>query len=214
MATAEQTLELETILSNMRRSFIRGILWIIIMGIIVIFVDAIKRILLSFPEVTHIGILLGEYQSYINAIIVVLLGYKVIKNFGETVYWSTRRFTDHPTAASMRTIVRIIGIGVLLSVLTSVFNVNPSAAITLGSFIGLVVGFATQTILGHVVAGIFLAITRPFKVGDYIKVAGKEGYVSEIGIMHTILTGQDKDQAILIPSGKIVTDIIIKSKPK
>ncbi|HDN63092.1 MAG TPA: mechanosensitive ion channel, partial [Candidatus Bathyarchaeota archaeon] len=81
-------------------------------------------------------------------------------------------------------------------------------ALTIGSFGGLVVGFATQTILSHVVAGIFLLLFRPFKYGDLITVAGKTGVVKNITLMHLVLEDQDKENVILIPSGSVVTQII------
>jgi small-conductance mechanosensitive channel len=39
-----------------------------------------------------------------------------------------------------------------------------AAGVALGGFIGLVVGFASQQVLGQAVAGLFLLIARPFKI--------------------------------------------------
>ena len=148
------------------------------------------------------------YVVYIQAVLLLVFGYMAVRSASAMVYTYVRRVADHPTAASIRTITRVVGLAVLLSMLASVFNVNPSAALTIGSFGGLVVGFATQTILSHVVAGIFLLLFRPFKYGDLITVAGKTGVVKNITLMHLVLEDQDKENVILIPSGSVVTQII------
>jgi len=148
------------------------------------------------------------YVVYIQAVLLLVFGYMAVRSASAMVYTYVRRIADHPTAASIRTITRVVGLAVLLSMLASVFNVNPSAALTIGSFGGLVVGFATQTILSHVVAGIFLLLFRPFKYGDLITVAGKTGVVKNITLMHLVLEDQDKENVILIPSGSVVTQII------
>ncbi|RLG97789.1 mechanosensitive ion channel family protein [Candidatus Bathyarchaeota archaeon] len=148
------------------------------------------------------------YVVYIQAVLLLVFGYMAVRSASAMVYTYVRRVADHPTAASIRTITRVVGLAVLLSMLASVFNVNPSAALTIGSFGGLVVGFATQTILSHVIAGIFLLLFRPFKYGDLITVAGKTGVVKNITLMHLVLEDQDKENVILIPSGSVVTQII------
>ncbi|MFB0567253.1 MAG: mechanosensitive ion channel domain-containing protein [Candidatus Bathyarchaeia archaeon] len=76
---------------------------------------------------------------------------------------------------------------------------------------GLVVGFATQTVLTHAVAGIFLVISRPFKHGDMVTLSGQTGFVKEIKLMHTILRTKDGKKEILIPSGTIIGATIVKN---
>jgi hypothetical protein len=162
------------------------------------------------------GILLAvnPYLQYIQAGLIFVFGYLAVNAASGVVYTYFRQATEHATAATLRTITRIAGIAVLLALMTSIFNVDATAALTVGSFGGLVVGFATQTILTHVVAGIFLLISRPFTYGDVITVAKQTGTVKEIKIMHVVLETEDGLEDILIPSGSIVTQIIQKKLPK
>jgi len=157
-------------------------------------------------------LLVHPYVVYIEGGLVFVLGYLSVNAISGLVYTYLNRRYDHPTAATLRTLTKISGIAVLLSITASVFNVNPAAALTLGSFGGLVVGFATQTILSHVVAGVFLLVSRPFKIGDTITVTGQTGVVKEIRLMHLILDAEDRE--ILIPSGTVVTQILQKTKPQ
>ena len=152
------------------------------------------------------------YLVYIQAGLVFVFGYLAINAISGLVYAYMRRMADHPTATAVRSITRISGVAVLLSLMGSVFLRDPGAALTVGSFGGLVVGFATQTILSHVVAGVFLLVSRPFTYGDTVTVAGQTGSVKEIKLMHLVLEAEDRE--ILIPSGNVVTQIIQKKKPK
>jgi hypothetical protein len=151
------------------------------------------------------------YLSYIQAGLIFVIGYLAVNAISKLIYTYMRRISDHPTAAAVRSISRISGIAILLSLMASVFQVNAAAALTVGSFGGLVVGFATQTILSNVVAGVFLLVSRPFTYGDTVTVAGQTGQVKEIRLMHLVLETEDRE--ILIPSGTIVTQIIQKKRP-
>jgi len=172
--------------------------------------EAIPSILQPFSDII---LLVNPYLPYIQAVLVFALGYLVVNALSGMAYTYMRRITDHPTAATIRTMTRISGLAVLLSMMASVFNVNAAAALTIGSFGGLVVGFATQTILSHVVAGVFLLISRPYTFGDTITVAGQTGVVKEVKLMHLVLEATDGTREILIPSGTVVTQIIQKMRP-
>ena len=197
----------------MAKAWMRGVLKAIVYSALVVTVLLLLDWLLA--EVEMLSPLIG-YSSYIDAAVILILGYKAVSSIAEAVYLSTLEISDIGTAGSLRAITRIAGVAVLLSTLTSVFNVNPSAAITIGSFSGLVVGFATQNVLTQAVSGIFLAITRPFRIGDHVIIynrsAGdpREGIVEDIGIMHTALRSVDGSTRVLIPNNIVFNAIIIR----
>ena len=171
--------------------------------------DRIPAFLQSYSEII---LFVQPFLIYVQAGLIFVFGYLVINAVSGLVYTYMRRISDHPTAAAVRSISRISGVAILVSLMASVFQVNAAAALTVGSFGGLVVGFATQTILSNVVAGVFLLVSRPFTYGDTVTVAGQTGVVKEIKLMHLVLEAEDKE--ILIPSGNVVTQIIQKKKPK
>jgi len=189
---------------RLRRGVLKTLIYIVIL-VASLFISSFIFLFIPFLEPYK------DYLLYIQAVLIFALGYGVVNSLSEVVYSYFRKIVEHSTAAALRTIARITGIAVLLSILTSVFNLNVSAALTIGSFSGLVVGFATQTILSHVVAGVFLVLSRPFKYGDVITVAGQTGAVKDIRIMHTVLEAPDGLREVLIPSGTIVTAIIIRT---
>jgi small conductance mechanosensitive channel len=67
---------------------------------------------------------------------------------------------------------------------------------------GLAVGFALQGSLSNFAAGVLLIIFKPFKVGDFVEVAGKMGTVKEIRIFNTILNSPDNVR-VIIPNGQV-----------
>jgi len=153
---------------------------------------------------------LRPFLIYARAALVFIFGYLVLNAVSAIVYTYASRVADRPTAAAIKSLTKISGIAVLLGLVGSIFNVSPAAALTMGSFGGMVVGFASQTIMTHVIAGVFLLISRPFSYGDVITVAGQTGTVKEIRLMHLVLdTGKEE---ILIPSGTVVTQILRKKK--
>ena len=121
---------------------------------------------------------------------------------------------DEGIGGASRTIIRIFGVAFLLAILASLFNVSAATSLTVGSFSGLVVGFASQNVLSQVIAGFFLAISRPFEVGDIITVSGMTGEVKDINFMQTVLVTNDKSQEILIPNNTVFTSAITKQIQK
>ena len=156
----------------------------------------------------------NNYLKFVETGLIFVFGYVIINSISGMVYSYAMVMAEQSTAMTFRTLIRILGIALLLALMTSIFNVDPSAALTVGSFGGLIVGYATQNVMSHVIAGTFLLITRPFTFGDTIKVADQIGRVKEIKLMHVILETDDSSEDILIPSGTIVSQIIHRRKTK
>ncbi|MEM1655421.1 MAG: mechanosensitive ion channel [Nitrososphaerota archaeon] len=118
-------------------------------------------------------------------------------------YWSTIGKYGHSTAAAIRNVVRFMGIGGMLAAIA-----GGAAGVTLGSFIGMVIGFASQQVLGQTMAGLFLLIARPSKIGDSMIIAGEEGVVEDITTLFTMLSKADGIK-VLIPNNAIIGEKIL-----
>ena len=111
----------------------------------------------------------------------------------------------------MRTLfVRVARIVILLMVLVVAldkfgFQIAPLVA-GIG-VAGIGIGFALQGVLGNVVAGLSIIFTKPFRVGEYVEVAGVHGDVSAIELFSTTLVHPDRSR-IVIPNRKIVGEIL------
>jgi small conductance mechanosensitive channel len=72
---------------------------------------------------------------------------------------------------------------------------------------GAGLALATQGVLGNVVAGLSIIFAKPFKVGEYIAIAGVEGTVESITLSSTTLMHADRS-LVVIPNRKIVGEIL------
>ncbi|MCB2225938.1 MAG: mechanosensitive ion channel family protein [Desulfarculaceae bacterium] len=66
----------------------------------------------------------------------------------------------------------------------------------------IIVGFAAKSSLANVIAGVSLAIYRPFRIGDKVTIEDEYGTVEDITLRHTILRTWENKRLIL-PNEKI-----------
>ena len=64
---------------------------------------------------------------------------------------------------------------------------------------GFIIGFAFQESLGSLAAGLMIAINKPFKVGDFVSVAGLDGSITALDMMAVTLATPD-NRKITIPN--------------
>lgn len=72
---------------------------------------------------------------------------------------------------------------------------------------GAGIALAMQGVLGNLVAGLTIIFTRPFRVGEYVSMAGVEGRVEAIEIFSTKLSHAD-GSVVVVPNRRIVGEIL------
>ena len=100
----------------------------------------------------------------------------------------------------------VIIIFTLLAVLKK-FGVETASFIAVLGAAGFAVGFALQGSLSNFAAGLMLLVFRPYKVGDFVDVAGASGTVKDMGLFTTTMNTPDNIR-IIVPNGKIFGDTI------
>jgi small conductance mechanosensitive channel len=75
------------------------------------------------------------------------------------------------------------------------------------SVAGAGVALAMQGVLGNLVAGLTIIFTKPFRVSEYVAMAGVEGRVEAIELFSTKLSHPDLS-TIIVPNRKIVGEIL------
>ena len=68
---------------------------------------------------------------------------------------------------------------------SSALGANTSALVTSASILTLVIGLGSQSLIGDVLAGLFIVFEGEFQVGDIVTIDGFRGTVVEIGIRTT-----------------------------
>ena len=72
------------------------------------------------------------------------------------------------------------------------FGVQTTSLIAVLGAAGLAIGLALQGTLSNVASGVMLLVLRPFRVGQFVEIGGKQGTVREIGLFTTIIITRDQ----------------------
>lgn len=100
----------------------------------------------------------------------------------------------------------IIALAVILSL--PILGIDTSGFLVAGGITGIVIGFASQNIVGNLVSGLFIMAERPIRIGSQVEIDQITGFVEDIGIMSTILRNFD-GLYVRIPNEKVFTNNII-----
>lgn len=99
-------------------------------------------------------------------------------------------------------------VGLLVGAAVAFPSVGPSDLFSVLGFGGVAIGFAFRDILQNMLAGILILVTRPFRLGDQIRVAGFEGTVETIEIRATEIRTYDNRRAV-IPNATIFSGSVL-----
>jgi small conductance mechanosensitive channel len=94
----------------------------------------------------------------------------------------------------------------LIAVLTRL-GVETTSIIAVVGAASLAIGLAMQGTLGNVAAGVMLLVLRPYKVGDFVEVGGRQGEVKALTLFTTEIDTPDNVR-ITAPNGKVIGELI------
>jgi small-conductance mechanosensitive channel len=92
---------------------------------------------------------------------------------------------DHLEIIAKTVYYSIIVIAVLAVLPT--LGAHLTGLLVAGGIAGIVIGIASQSVLGNLIAGLFLMIERPMKIGEAVNIVGTAGVVEDIRIISTTL---------------------------
>lgn len=108
----------------------------------------------------------------------------------------------------------LVVVGLLAVVVT--LPIDDSTRGQLLSLIGLLISAAialsSTTFVGNMMAGVLLRMLRNFRPGDFVRVEGNFGRVSEQGLLHTEIQTEDRD-LITLPNLFLVTHPVRVIRP-
>ncbi len=118
-----------------------------------------------------------------------------------------RNHVDPTLTKYLGSIIAIaLNIALVLGIL-GYFGIETTSFAALLAGAGVAIGAAWSGLLGNFAAGAFMLILRPFKVGDFVSIAGIVGTVHELGLFGTTLVTPDNVMTI-VGNGKIFGDTI------
>jgi small-conductance mechanosensitive channel len=143
----------------------------------------------------------------------VLLGWQFAQALGRGIAPLLFKRMDPGTAGTVGFVIRLMTIGLVIVVALRIAGVRTEALAVGGAFTAVVLGLATQQTLGNVFAGVVLQGTRPFRVGERVRMTGGplagsvEGTVSSLGLFYaTFINGADR---MMIPNNVLLQCAVV-----
>ncbi len=144
----------------------------------------------------------------IGALIILAVGFLVARWLGRLVMaWLMKRDLEPPVRSLIVRVVPLMVVGMTLVAVLEKLGVNPAALIAGIGVAGIGIGLALQGVLGNLVAGLTIILTKPFRVGEYVEILSVHGQVVTIELFSTTLIHPDRSQ-VIVPNRKIVGEIL------
>jgi small-conductance mechanosensitive channel len=150
----------------------------------------------------------GTEARILTAILLFAFGWGFAAALGRTLTPFIMRRLDPGTAGTVGFAIRLITILLVGLVALGIAGVKPATLAVGGAATAIVLGLAAQQTLGNIFAGVVLQGTRPFRVGERVRLTGGplagsvEGTVSSLGLFYTtVLKGQDR---MMIPNNVLL----------
>lgn len=106
-----------------------------------------------------------------------------------------------------RSIIKIALWALTIIIVAETLGIETASLVAVLSVASLALSLSVQNILTDVFSGVTILMSQPFKVGQYVEIAGVSGTVTEISIMRTTLETPDHKE-ILIPNSEITASKI------
>jgi small conductance mechanosensitive channel len=155
-----------------------------------------------------ISYLIEHSGALISALIVIIVGLIAARWIGKLVdRWLEVKAMEPPMRKLLVRIVRLFVFALALMIAMETAGMKLTALIAGASVAGVGMGLALQGVLGNLVAGLTIIFTKPFRVGEWIEIAGGSGQVKTIELFTTTLLHTDMSR-VIIPNRKIIGDIL------
>jgi small-conductance mechanosensitive channel len=141
----------------------------------------------------------GKEVRYVTAVLLALLGWMLARTIAKGIAPQLFRRMEPGTAGTAGFLIRLGTIIIVIIAALRIAGVQPETLAVGGAFTAVVLGLAAQQTLAHVFAGLVLLTTRPFQVGDRVRLRGGsmageiEGIVGSLGLFYTtLISGGDR----------------------
>jgi small conductance mechanosensitive channel len=168
--------------------------------------DPVESLLEAPGAVTQ---LLTEHgPRLLSAALVLVAGYFVMGWLASLAGRALARFPlEPPVRELLLRIVRVLVLALFVMMALQNLGIDLLPLLAGLGIAGAGVALALQGVLGNIAAGLTIIFTRPFRVGEYISIAGAEGEVRAITLFSTTLQHADLS-LVVIPNRKIVGEIL------
>lgn len=156
------------------------------------------------------GAWLAKYGMEVLAgILILVAGYLIagwVSKFIRSRLSKSKKF-DQTLTGFVSGLVKYAILAVTAIAVLNQFGIQTASLIAVVGALGLALGLALQGTLANFAAGVMLLVFRPFKVGQFVDIAGTAGTVKDLQLFVTELATADNIQ-IIVPNGKVWGSII------
>lgn len=168
---------------------------------LVVAVLALAATLVVYSHRRQIAPGYGEWFRVGTVIVLVIVGTAAISLLARSLQPRLYRRLDPATAGTTGFVFRFLATLAIVVVALRIAGVTASTLAVGGAFTAVLLGLAAQQSLGAIFAGVVLQSTRPFRVGERVRLVGGplagslEGTVTALGLFYTTLSqGADRLQ--------------------
>jgi small conductance mechanosensitive channel len=145
----------------------------------------------------------------LTAAIILTVGFFVGRWIAGLVQRGLEKVTlEPPVRLLILRLVRLVVMGMFLVLALTNLGVEMVPLIAGLGVIGAGIALALQGVLGNLAAGLTIIFTRPFRVGEYVSMAGEEGTRGGDRIVHVTKLSHPDLSIVIIPNRKIVGEVL------
>ncbi|MDG6904381.1 MAG: mechanosensitive ion channel family protein [Nitrososphaerota archaeon] len=153
-------------ISQNEKRYARLIAYSIAFIILLVVVGVLLFYVLYVYKIVPAGFL--QADRLVEAAVAAVLGFVVITALGREIGAISSRLFGQKHANMIIIVFRFVSYIVLALVILAIFGASPTALLAGGTFAGLVLGLAAQTVLSNIIAGVMIILARPYAVNDRI----------------------------------------------
>lgn len=135
-------------------------------------------------------------------LLVLFIGYFAARYLSRIVSQPIRERFDETFGRFVGTVIFYTVMGSLIAAVASKLGAPLGGMTAVLAAAGFAIGLAFQGSLSNFASGVLMIVFRPFKVGDFVNVAGVSGKVNEIDLFTTTLDTPD-NRRLIIPNSSI-----------
>lgn len=157
----------------------------------------------------------GPIKTLVSAAFILLLGWvagrlsdMLVNDFGGRLTKLTDTSIDDEALPFISKLAKIIVYGIAFSMVLDKLGYSIGPILASLGLAGFAIGFAAKDTISNILAGFFILIDRPFKIGDRVDLGGTYGDVVDIGLRTTKVKTLDF-QIVIVPNSTIVSSNVI-----
>lgn len=155
---------------------------------------------LSIENLREWGGVIAPYAiKALMALLIIWIGFKIARWAGRAAQKNVAKApnVDETLAKFLGSLVRYAVMAIVAIAAIGQVGVQTASLVAIFGAAGLAIGLALQGTLSNIAAGVMLMLFRPFKLGDFVRVAGEEGVVTDMSIFTTEISTVDNIEVII-----------------